>query len=62
MIAAAIVAIVVGVLTAGFGVLAGADPEGRGGALLFLIPAGGALALAGIGYLGWRGVSALIGG
>lgn len=62
MIAAAIAAIVVGILAAGFGVLSGADPEGRGGAFLLLIPAGGAFALTGIVYLGWRGISALIGG
>lgn len=36
----AVVAAIVGLIVAGVGLVAGADPEGRGGNLLFLLPAG----------------------
>lgn len=61
-IVVAIVVLIVGLLVGGFGILSAADPEGRGGKFLLLIPAGGLAALGAVVYLGWLGLRALFGG
>lgn len=58
----AVVALLAGLLAGGFGFLAAADPEGRGGAYLLLIPLGGVVALGAAVYLVWVGARALFGG
>ncbi|MDD5247801.1 MAG: hypothetical protein PHY45_02380 [Rhodocyclaceae bacterium] len=50
----ALVAMVVGFVVAGAGLVAAADPEGRGGSYLPLIPVGGIVFLCGAGYCLYR--------
>lgn len=59
-IAIAIAALIIGLLAAVFGLLHAADPEGRGGNYLLLIPIGGVVALGAAGYLIWRGIASLL--
>lgn len=55
------VLVVIGLLGAGFGVLAMGDPEGRGGSFIILVLAGAAVFLAGLGTLGVMTFRALFG-
>lgn len=56
----AIVLLILGLLAAVIGFLYAADPEGRGGNYLLLIPIGGVVALGAAGYLCWRGIASLL--
>lgn len=55
----AIITLVVGIVAGGYGILVAADPEGRGGLYVLLIPVG---ALGAAGYLIFLGARALFGG
>lgn len=61
-IAIAVAVLIIGALFALAGLVAGADPEGRGGSYMLLIPVGVLMLIGAACYLGWTGLRALMGG